>query len=181
VGINGGDTDCGERFHEMLNLLDVPPDSVRIVDEHYTLCFGGSCWGTAVRPCLVKQAARPTRSVSYQLDGRSSAHIKNAPASESVQLFNWADSAQVSMVRVGLPLSVKECADVIAQSTAFVGVCSGMSMLALSVGVPVFILEYDLKIDWWYGQNRFIKCPGISSLLLPRNDHGPTLPDLFKL
>lgn len=84
-------------------------------------------------------------TVCYQLDGHSGAEQKNPPAKDLYQLMSFP-----KMVRVGLPLTLEESARELSRCRLFIGVCSGMSHVAHSVGCPMIVVEYGQKVQPWH-------------------------------
>ena len=157
------DHDMTVKLTEMMQLIDSPTGNVLISDEKPNEHVGGRCWHTPYLPCVIRWRQPKTRRIACQFDGRSSAHIKNMPEEDSRLFTEWSKDKQ--RVDVGLPMTMRECAEAIASSDIFVGVCSGMSCLAISIGVPTFVLEYGVVIDWWYDPNKVIKCLGVSDFI----------------
>lgn len=164
----GDSTNCESRMRELLTLLDLPEGVTVIVSpDRPAFQCGGLPWGSRYFP--TKQQWKPGHSLlTHQLNGVSSAHLKNPPETD-LALFKGFCSGLIH-APVGLPLTVGTCVDLLANSSVFVGVCSGMSTLALSVGVPTYVLEYGVLIDWWYGPNNVIKCAGVPDFIKKYNE-----------
>jgi hypothetical protein len=146
----------------MLAMVQAPPGArLEISPEPATDCTCGSSWQSAYLPTKTVWKPGGTRRVAYQFDGKSSAHIKNPSPAEIELLHEWARRQDLPLVKVGLPLTMEESAAILADSTCFIGCCSGMSTLALAVGIPTYVLEYELKVAWWYGPNPVRICPGM--------------------
>ncbi len=157
------------RLEEMLSLIDAP--DIELVDAPPTEQIGYECW--KVRYFPTKRVWSPSSHIkgliSFQFDGRSTAAAKNPPR-DDVEAFNaWIEAGGFNALRVGAPFSMSDCVDMLAMSEVFVGACSGMSTLALSVGVPTFVVAYKMGVSYWYGPNphsvcadlpEFMKCYG---------------------
>ncbi len=158
------DHDHRARLQEIIAVMDFPSGcSVEVVPDLPNAQTHGEPWGYRYFPTRVqwRREDRLWSSISFQFDGRSSAHLKNPPAEDVAAFESWAAAHAVSPHYVGLPSTVAECIEILASSRLFVGANSGMSHLALSVGVPTFVVEYGVKIDWWYGPNPVRKCLGM--------------------
>lgn len=158
------DHDERSRLTEMLNNIDAPLAKIEIVDDPPNACIHGDCWAAKYYPTKKTWdvASSIPNVLSYQFDGKSAALEKNVPDGDLAVLHEWVKEHGYSLIRIGLPLSVEECIRAINVSRAFVGVCSGMSTLALSTGIPVFVIEYLVKGAWWYGPNPAYLCEGVS-------------------
>ncbi len=146
-------------------LIEIPPGaSVEVVDAVATSKVYMEMWGSPYFPTRMRWSHRRSGIVTYQFDGRSSAHIKNPTPQEVKDFFSWTVDRGLQPVAVGSHLSMSECVRLMSISEFFVGVCSGMATLAHSVGVPTYILEYELKVAWWHGSNPITVCQGVRDL-----------------
>lgn len=142
--------DYGERFREILSLIDKPERScVRIVDEPGTHEPDGfDLWAAPSWP--TKQKWLPSlsdRFVTYQFDGVSSAESKNPPEADEEMLFRIMEACSTNApVRLSKELSLPSCVHALMNSRLFVGCDSGMSHLAHAVGTPTIIIEYGLPV-----------------------------------
>lgn len=163
--------DCGKRLREILPLLHAPERcNVKIVDEPHTWEPDGfAIWASPYWPTKTRwQVDHKTRRITYHFDGVSSASDKNPPPSEMdaiVDLLVELSKYNISKVQLGQHMTIKKCVDVLADSTCFIGVDSGMSHLAHCVGVPVFIVEYKLPIVTTHRHKHYEHCRGTSELL----------------
>jgi hypothetical protein len=159
--------DVGNTLESMLTLIDAPSSAkVIISDEHANISTNGDSWGVAYYPTKVQWSPPPLPGIAYQFDGKSSAHIKNPTQSEVDLLTRWAANRAIPLIKVGLPLTMAHSAMILAKySSCFIGCCSGMSTLALATRVPTYVLEYELKVAWWYGPNPVNICPGMQSFI----------------
>lgn len=154
-----------DRIQGIIDIFDFPKDcSVVVTDELATVRMYGDPWKFNYFPTR-KSWIGGGDYIAYQFDGRSSAAEKNPPK-EDIDLFNtWAKDNNLPVRYVGLPCSIDECVEIIRHAKLFVGACSGMSHLSLSVGCPTFVVEYKVKINWWYGANRVRKCEGMNRFI----------------
>jgi hypothetical protein len=106
------------------------------------------------------------RRLAYQVDGRWSAGDKNPPPEDLQRLLAWAPGFE--LVRLGTPLSVRECAEAAAASDLFFGVDSGMIQLCYAVGVPVFLIGYRMDprvLFSWHGGRHAVHCADVADFL----------------
>jgi len=102
--------------------------------------------------------------VVYQVDGES-APDKNPSAEDTAHMLTALRGSGFSVMQLGKHLSVNECVSLCAKAVLFVGCCSGMSHLAHSVGVPVYLLEYGLPVITCHRQKQFVICKGVAHFL----------------
>lgn len=93
-------------------------------------------------------------SVCYQFDGRSDAKLKNLKPG-ALELFK---TIVHNPRRLGSHVSLAECMNIATESIAFVGVCSGMSHLCHSVGVPMFIIGPIGHVKRFHGTKIYTHC-----------------------
>jgi hypothetical protein len=106
------------------------------------------------------------RRLVYQLDGRWAAGDKNPPPEDVAKLLGWTPGFE--LVRLGAPLSVRECALAAAASDLFFGVDSGMIQLCYAVGVPVFLIAYRTNrqvLFAWHGTRHAVHCADTAEFL----------------
>jgi hypothetical protein len=106
------------------------------------------------------------RRLAYQLDGRWSAADKNPLPEDLPRLLGWGRGFE--LVRLGAPLSVRECAEAAAASDLFFGVDSGMIQLCYAVGVPVFLITYRMDrqvLFAWHGSRHAVHCSDTADFL----------------
>ena len=154
--------DGKSRMEEMAAIIN-SPIKIQVVNHLPTKDVGGGVWGTEYYPCKVRWKNTKNNIISTQFDGVSSSGLKN-PTSKEIRNFHLrCFLSKLIPRRVGLPYSIQNCARILANSENFIGACSGMSCLALAVGVPVHVLEYEVKIAWWYGPNKIKKHSSVES------------------
>ena len=86
--------------------------------------------------------------ICYQFDGRFSGRRKNPPENDLFKLVDFING--VDFVRLGGHLSLEKCVNIMANSDCFLGIDSGMSHIAHSVGVPTFIIKYRFNFDGYH-------------------------------
>ena len=122
----------------------------------------------AADPWPTKEQWRSRASHPYyvaQFDGISSPE-KNPPPGDVIAIGRALKlDYGLSGFQLGHDQSIDECVRLMANAAFFVGSCSGMGFLALSVGVPVFILEYGLPIVTTFRNKRHIPCAGAQDFI----------------
>jgi hypothetical protein len=106
------------------------------------------------------------RRLAYQLDGRWEAGDKNPPPGDVQRLLGWAPGFE--LVRLGEPLSVRECVEAAAESDLFFGVDSGMLQLCYAIGVPAFLIGYLMSrmvLFAWHGNRHAVYCADTADFL----------------
>jgi hypothetical protein len=72
------------------------------------------------------------------------------------------------MVPLGKHLSLRQCAEVAAESDLFFGVDSGMLQLCYAIGVPAFLISYlmsRLVLFAWHGNRHAVYCTDTADFL----------------
>lgn len=96
--------------------------------------------------------------VCYHFDGLSSAAEKNPNQEELNTLLRALSSSGFAPIALGPHLSIDQAIQVMCSSAFFVGVDSGFSHIAHSVGLPTFLLEFELPIITCHRGKPFIQC-----------------------
>ncbi len=150
--------DFSQRLHEIDDLLDDSDCGPRFIDAEPTHHFDGyHIWACPVVPTKTRWRNDPrSRAVVYQFDGESAAESKNPPDTEREKLLAWLRNVGFETVQLGKHLSLAECVEEAANAALFVGVDSGMSHVAHSVGVPVYLYEHKLPIITCHRQKQFV-------------------------
>ncbi len=152
--------DYSKRMLEIIDLLD-HKGQIELVKEPATRTLGQPCILTAEPYLPTKQrwAGGKGMGVCYQFDGLKAAEgNKNPPPDELIELETWC--SEHDGVRLGNHLTLAQCVDIMANSSLFVGVCSGMSHIAHSVGIPTFIIEYEKPIKAFHMGKEYTHCRG---------------------
>lgn len=154
-----------ELAHEIAEVLAVPRSFEIVTDTplREVTCMLG-CW-----PWHFPHVPTQTRwrgwtgpgpwRIAYQLDGEWEGDKKNAPPADLATLLSVAAGGE--LVRLGKPLSVRECMEAAAACDLFFGVDSGMAQLCYAVGVPVFLVVYrqdPIVIFAFHGDKHAIHC-----------------------
>jgi tetratricopeptide (TPR) repeat protein len=156
IGLNGFDT--GPRLKELMELID-DPNVKRIKldyskpkrifqyaeltdDDFYPKgnVLQTIAW-TESTPYTIRWQPGKYNRIAYQFDGNWNAFEKNSTKEEVAEFLQFCEKTGIEAVRLGNHLTLKQCAEIAAQSDFFVGVCSGMAQLCYSVGVPVYIIR----------------------------------------
>lgn len=89
------------------------------------------------------------RSIAVAFDGVSAADQKNLAPHEQEQVLRTLRQLlpKKQIITVGKELGLDRSIEVLCQSLLFVGVCSGMSHVAHSVGTPQFLYQGKLPLD----------------------------------
>ena len=159
--------DYGPRFEEMLALIGGPERAqVSVVDRPYNTELNGyDVWATPYWPTVrTWNPSHHHSGVVYQFDGISSAEAKNPPEAELRDIMAYL-RAWEDVTPLGKHMSLAEVVDELRQAKLFVGVDSGMSHIAHSVGVPTIIVEYKLPIITCHRRKPFVHARGTSELL----------------
>ena len=109
---------------------------------------GYDVWAAPYYPTrnLRWNARQAHTTICYQFDGISIPELKNPPPGELALLLDWIHRSGFEAVRLGLPMTIDEDIQALANAVAFVGVDSGMSHIAHSAGTPCFLLEYQSPV-----------------------------------
>ncbi len=107
--------------------------------------------------------------VAWQFDGRTMPE-KNPPADDIPRLLA-AMEQHGAPVKVGLPLTIAQSVEMLATSDFFVGCASGLALMAWSVGVPVYYLEYGMDVARFItGGQPYTKCVGTEAFCQAMQD-----------
>ncbi len=80
--------------------------------------------------------------VCYQFDSDSSRTGKFFKGNYQI-IIDKIHQNGVEVVSLGLPFTLQECIDIAANSDVFMGICSGMSHMCHSVGVPMLLQSWS--------------------------------------
>lgn len=134
---------------EIIEALDSPGRIQQTTAPFTKPLDGFSVWCGSYFP--TKRRWKPFEKhskIAIQLDGISSADIKNPSPLETKMVIKTLEEfcPGFEVVPIGKQLGVAGSIEVIEQSLFFIGVNSGMSLIAYSAGIPAFILEYKLPV-----------------------------------
>lgn len=105
------------------------------------------------------------KTICYQFDGASTPELKNPPPAELALLLDWIHWSGFEGVRLGLPMTIEQDLEALTNAVAFIGVDSGMSHLAHSVGTPTFILQFQLPAVTCHRGKAYILAEGVEDLI----------------
>ncbi len=155
--------DIRKRLVEIIAVMDIP-DIIEIVNHDGKLEMDQyNFWTTKYHPTKIRWKNIYTDKFCYQLDGASNYWRKNPPSEDIEKLTSWCPDG--TFTQLGRHLSIEQCVKIASESSMFFGVCSGMSHLAHSVGVPTFILEYGLYIPPFHVNKKYTRCCGTAKFL----------------
>ncbi len=161
--------DYGPRFAEMLSLINGPErSSVVLVDEPgQQEPDGFDVWTGPAWPTHKRWNARchKTGYICYQFDGISSAECKNPPEQDLDNILRDIYRSRLSGHMLGMGSTLENVVEHLSVASVFVGVDSGMSHLAHSVGCPVIIVEYGLPVITCHRCKHFLHVRGTDELL----------------
>jgi len=156
----------GAQIEEILACLAIPERLKPIISPFLpTATTGMAAWAKPYFPTKTVWQPGQRRAIGYQFDGISSAEDKNPSLAEVDQFLDWAIQHGVKAVKLGRPLTLAACIDALTKVDLFVGACSGLSHVAISVGLPVHLLEYKVKVFGCYQLDKVIIHQGIIDFL----------------
>ena len=164
--------ECLELIHSPGRVALVDADATRSVDH----LLGEQLWNQEYFPTHLRWPGRRFYGrICYQIDGRTRPALTNPPSAD-VELLQggWLPSG-VELVCLGLPRSVTESVHLLATCDAFLGVDSGISHVAASVGVPMFLLQYHWPLAQAHTKQRYVTCLGMADALRAITKHLGTL------
>lgn len=151
--------DFTQRLTEIIKLLDIPSFSIQLTtDAPDTELDGFALWASLYFPTGMRWRHYPKRVLVYQFDGVSAAEDKNPSVSDQEKIFAWCAKNGFLTTRLGNHLTLGQCVSALSTATLFVGCDSGMSHIAHSVGVPTYILEYNLPVVTCHRNKNYVKC-----------------------
>lgn len=156
------DADRGRLHEEILTALNAPIARLRSVPESGNTSLDGfNVWAAEFYPTIT-QWVKPGHSakVAVHFDGVSSAADKNPSSVERAAIIDHLSNLGYEPVFLGPHQTIAEAVDVLATAAFFVGVDSGFSHVAHSVGVPMFLLQYKLPVVTCHRGKPYILCEG---------------------
>ena len=169
--------DVWQTMAEILQVMHCPGAGVFMLDEPANDTIPDD-WNYPIIPTRMRWWPRPlTKVVCYQLNGRTHPHKTDPPPDDLSKLLGlWLPDGW-SLMPLGLPLTIEEDVFRLANAACFLGVDSGISHIAYSVGCPVFLLEYQEPLEGAHKQKPFIRCRGADDAILKiRRSLGLELP-----
>ncbi len=140
-----------DRFTEILELLDTK-GKIEFVDRKGSKRTN-AYWVIKNLPTKIQWKPGNYKQICYQFD----AHIVTRPTRWDIQDF-LTKFQDYKLIKLDRTKTLAECIKIMSESDAFVGVSSGMSHVAHSVGIPIFLATYGFDIRQFHGQNEFVLC-----------------------
>ncbi len=161
--------DAGRRglHEEILGVLDGPTSLIELVDAKGNVkVTSADVWITDYYP-TIRRWRWPGHSVkvAVHFDGVSSATDKNPSAADKESITNHLLDLGYELIFLGPQLSISHVVDILATSAFFVGVDSGFSHVAHSVGVPMFLLQYKMPLVACHRGKSYMLCNGAADLI----------------
>lgn len=145
---------------EIVDALDIGRAHVALLDVPGNVMLRYGCEDYRGEYLPTKRRWRPAKynRICYQLTNNqlpeNNSRCLRKPFYD--HLMEWIGSFPGEKVRIGLPMSVKQCVDAAATSDLFIGMDSGMSHLCHSVGLPMFLCDWP-ALDRHHPDKRFIR------------------------
>lgn len=156
ISTMSGDVDYYDRMSEIVSLLDTDAGITLVREPGNSVAKSIWIYNESYIPTKVRH--KGGSGFCYQFDGHSAAHMKNPPPDEMKRLIDWCDANGGE--RIGGGMSLLQCVEIASRSRFFLGVCSGMSHLCHSVGVPEVLIEYEIEIGSFHRKKEYTTCYG---------------------
>ncbi|MCY3022202.1 MAG: hypothetical protein NTW87_24590 [Planctomycetota bacterium] len=101
------------------------------------------------------QGDKRVKTVAYQFDGRFAGDIKNPPSTDQQWFLEEMKKRGYKLISLENRTGAKDPVSDASKAGFFVGCCSGASQICYSVGIPVFIVKYELdewSLEAWHGR-----------------------------
>lgn len=102
-------------------------------------------------PALGDLSTEHRRSVCHQFDSRSQAHLATPTAEQLRSFLARLQEHDFEPVDLGHNRALADCVGQLAKCHAYVGLCSGMSQVAISVGAPLHVVRNEIQLNGFYG------------------------------
>ncbi len=160
------DGGLGPLHRAIVSTLDAPI-RIDLTDEPGNTSLDGyDVWATPFFPTQRQWLwNRKYKSFTYQFDGISSPQKNPSDRDTHRILDSLINDYRLVAIPVGKHMTVAECVEAMANSAFFIGCDSGMSHLAHSVGLPLFLLEYGLPVVTCHRGKSYIHCQGAGDFL----------------
>ena len=152
----------GDLCKQIASQLD-SPGRLLFTDEPGVELEGGYIWHAPYAPTYARwHPHHPHQHYCYQFDGQSIPEQKNPPPADAECILQRAEvTSGLPGIRLGKHLGLSRCVDLLAGAAFFVGCDSGISHIAHSVGVPTFLLRYQLDLHTCHHGKQYIECKGV--------------------
>jgi hypothetical protein len=151
-----------EMLPQVISLLGVG-DRVKPVNFPGDTFLSHLVWTTPYLSTVKRWVPQKSKRVCYQLEGISNAHRKQPPQQDLERLVSFLPGYE--FVRVGKPKSLLESVDLMHNCELFFGICSGFSHVAHSLGIPTFLVQYEMSIGSWHFGKKYTHCIGTDDLI----------------
>ena len=149
---DGSSFDCTEKLSEMMPLLHLG-GMVRLTTGYpseprfdFAEALTGHRFPTR---CVWRPGC--SRTVCYQFDSRSQAHLATPSADDMQRFLQRMEDAGLDGEDLGHGRPLAECVRLLAACHAYVGLSSGMSQVAISTGAPLHVVRNRIALDDFYG------------------------------
>jgi hypothetical protein len=161
VGIsNAGIPQVGGKLEEMMAALDLGEAKIVIVGVMATTArpCDWEAFNTPYLPTKAKWEPVRRGRVCYQLDNNQvpEGNSRCLKRHHREAIMKWLSEWPGEKVKLGLPMTVEQCAKAAASSDLFVGMDSGMSHLCHSVGLPVLLADWP-AIERYHPGKRYLR------------------------
>jgi hypothetical protein len=95
--------------------------------------------------------------------------VKNPPDLDLPRLMNFVPG--YNFIRLGRPFTISENIAHLVRCRLFYGVCSGISFIAHSVGVPTYLVRYGNDLRPWHHNKTYVPCDGTEDLIARVRSH----------
>lgn len=99
-------------------------------------------------PTKIRWENRRSRIISFQFDSRSNKDLKNCSSEEISRFREVIFKSGYRLVDLGNTCDLTAAVNIMSISEVFIGLDSGMSHVAQSVGVPIFLIANQMKKDF---------------------------------
>lgn len=141
------------RLREILPLLDAPVEHIRLTPAkptNYKTGFHDLPWNVEYYPTRVRWTHSSSSTICYQFDGRFLKGVEGLPHPAFLKWTLELLAKQYDLVCLsGLP-SLQEVVEHLSTCRCFLGVSSGISHIAHSVGTPLCLLEGGYPIEGYH-------------------------------
>ncbi len=94
-----------------------------------------------------------SKKICYQFDAKSKTAARFPSEDVKEEILSYARSVGYELVKLGHELTLEECIRALSESEFFLGLDSGFSTVAASVGIPVFFTQNNRSIEIWEKYN----------------------------
>ena len=151
-------------------------ESIKIRNNVAKSCFNdGFLWKTPYVDTKIQWQKKNYGRICYQFDGRTFGKVKNLSKDDENLFFSQNYNAE----RLGGNHSLEECVEIAATSDVFVGVCSGMSHLRHSVGIPVYLVGHK-RLHRYHPGKKYTYCKDIPEFISKYSGNAYTLNKITK-